>query len=257
MSGAVGADSSAVVDEIVPGVYRAGTRYVNWYLVDAGDDGVTVVDAGLPRYRVQVDAALAAIGRERNDVRALVLTHGHIDHVGFADVLAAEGASVHLHPDDAALAADWRKNQTQRPLTRYAHLPGTWMFLAHCLAQGLTAPRRMPATAPLADGATLGVPGRPRVIHTPGHTDGSVVLEFPDHGVVFVGDLLCTLSMGTGRPASPRLQSRGSNKDSDQALASLDRLQDVTSSVVLAGHGGPWRGGVERAATSARRVGCY
>jgi glyoxylase-like metal-dependent hydrolase (beta-lactamase superfamily II) len=74
---------------------------------------------------------------------------------------------------------------------------------------------------------------------------------------VFVGDLLCTISMGTGRPASPRLQSRGSNKNSDVALASLDRLDGIRSPHVLAGHGGPWSGGVEAAAASARRVGCY
>jgi len=230
---------------------------VNWYAVDCGDEGVTLVDAGLPGYRDQLDASLKEIGRVRSDVRALVLTHGHIDHIGMADVLAAEGATVHLHPADAELAADYRRNKTQRSLARYMHLPGTWAFLAHCIGQGATKPRTMPVTRELADGSTVDVPGRPRVLHVPGHTDGSVVLEFAEHGVVFVGDLLCTLSMGTGRPASPRLQSRASNRDSDQALASLDRLQDVSAGVVLPGHGRAWRDGVEAAAASARRVGCY
>jgi glyoxylase-like metal-dependent hydrolase (beta-lactamase superfamily II) len=84
-----------------------------------------------------------------------------------------------------------------------------------------------------------------------------VVLEFTDHGVVFVGDLMCTFSMATGRNASPRLQSRGSNRDSDQAMRSLDRLDSVRSRMVLPGHGNPWTDGVEAAANSARRVGCY
>ena len=245
------------VTEVVDGAWRAGTRYVNWYVVDGGDGTVTLVDAGLPRYREQLDGVLRLIGRRRSDIRALVLTHGHIDHVGMADVLAAEGATVHLHPADGELAADFRSNKTQRSIIRYLHLPGTWVFLAHCLAQGATRPRMMPETVPLADGQVADVPGRPRVLHAPGHTDGSVVLEFGDHGVVFVGDLMCTLSMASGRSVSPRLQSRGSNRNSDQAMRSLALLDSVSSRVVLPGHGDPWRDGIEAAAASARRVGCY
>jgi|SRR5438270_9573948 len=244
------------VTEIAPGVWRAGTRYVNWYLVDDGD-GITLVDAGLPKYRAQLDGTLRAINRERSDIRALVLTHGHIDHVGMADVLASEGAQVYLHPDDHDLAADYKKNETQRSVLRYAHFPGTWVFLAHCVAQGATRPRHMPKSVPLHDGDVLDVPGRPKVVHAPGHTKGSVVVEFAEHGVVFVGDLLCTLSMATGRAASPRLQSRGSNRDSDEAIRSLDRLSGVQSRVVLPGHGNPWMQGVEAAAASVHRVGCY
>ena len=245
------------VTEVAPGVWRAGTRLVNWYVVDGGDAGLTLVDAGLPGYRTQLDPVLRSIGHERSDIRALLLTHGHIDHVGMADVLAAEGATVYLHPDDDALAADWRKNETQRGMLRYAHLPGLWVFLAHCARNGVSRPRTMPATRPIADGAVVDAPGQPTVTHAPGHTDGSVVFEFADHGVTFVGDLLCTMHFGSGRNAPPRLQSRGSNRNSDQALASLDRLEHVQAPVVLPGHGSPWTHGVEAAAASARRVGCY
>lgn len=249
--------SNTDIDEVAPGVFRAGTRYVNWYVVDGGDAGLTLVDAGLPGYRSQLDPALAALGKSRSDVRALLLTHGHIDHIGFADVLAAEGAGVYLHPDDNALADNPKRNTTDAPLTRYLHLPGTWAFLGHCIASGATRPRQMPDVVPIVDGDVLPVPGRPRVVHTPGHTDGSVVLDFPDHAVACVGDLLCTLSMATGREKSPRLQSRGSNKNSAQALASLSRLEDLTAPIVLPGHGSAFRGGIDAAAASARRVGCY
>jgi hypothetical protein len=60
----------------------------------------------------------------------------------------------------------------------------------------------------------------------------------------------------TWGPADPQLQTRGSNKNSDVAMQSLDRLGGITSRVVLPGHGGPWRDGVEAATTSARRIGC-
>ena len=242
--------------QVAPGVWRAGTRFVNWYIVDAGADGVTLVDAGLPRYREQLDSALGAAGRTRADVRALVLTHGHIDHIGMADVLAAEGATVHLHPADAPLAADPRRNTTDRSIVPYLRWPVTSAFIAHCFVNGITRPPRMPETVPLVEGATAAVPGSPRVTHVPGHTDGSCVLAFEEHGVVFAGDLLCTVSPRTGRRAQPQLQTRGSNRDSDQALASLDRLEGVEQRLVLPGHGGPWTDGVAAAVSSARRIGC-
>lgn len=99
-----------MVTEVAPGVWRAGTRLVNWYLVDGGSEGVTLVDAALPRYGSQLDGALSRIGRSRADVRALVLTRGHIDHIGIAGAVAAAGADVYLHPSDAALAANPRRN---------------------------------------------------------------------------------------------------------------------------------------------------
>lgn len=244
------------VTEVVPGVWRAGTRYVNWYAVDGGGGRLTLVDAGLPGYERHLDAALAQLGRVREDVEAVVLTHGHIDHVGMAQVLAAAGASVHLHPADALLAADPRRNETDRSLLRYLAWPATLAFVGHAVAQGALRPRGMPASVPLVDGAEADVPGHPQVTHVPGHTDGSCLLQFREHGVVFVGDLLCTSSPISGRSAAPQLQSRGSNRDSTQAMASLDRLADIQARLVLPGHGRPWHDGVAAAIDSARRVGC-
>ena len=243
------------VTQVVPGVWRAGTRFVNWYVVDGGD-GLTLIDAGLPGYRRQLGPSLAEIGKQPSDVRAVVLTHGHIDHTGFADVLYDAGATVHLHPEDVTLAQDPKSNQTDSKSLKYVVWPGTLAFIAHAVRQGVTKPAKMPPVVPLVDGAVADVPGQPLVTHAPGHTNGSCVLEFREHGVVFVGDLLCTLSFFSGRPADPQLQTRASNRDSAQAMASLDRLQGVAARTVLPGHGAPWLDGVEAAAASARRIGC-
>lgn len=242
--------------QVAPGVWRAGTRFVNWYVVDGGPDGLTVVDAGLPGYRSQLDGVLGRLGFERRDMRALVLTHGHIDHVGMASTMAADGVGVHLHPADAALAADPRRNRTDSSIVPYLRFPPTVAFIAHCIRQGAMTPPPMPDVLPLHDGQTLDVPGQPRVTHTPGHTDGSCVLQFRDHGVVFVGDLLCTVSPRSGRSARPQLQTRASNRDSDQALESLARLEGVEERLVLPGHGGPWADGMAAAVASARAIGC-
>jgi glyoxylase-like metal-dependent hydrolase (beta-lactamase superfamily II) len=242
--------------QVAPGVWAAGTRYVNYYLVDGGDEGLTLVDAGLPGYARHLGATLASIGHTTADVRAVLLTHGHVDHVGMAQPLAAGGATVFLHEADASLAADPRLNKTDRPLWPYLRYPATIAFVAHAVREGAAKHRGAPPLAAMHDGDRLDVPGAPRVVHAPGHTAGSCVLEFTEHGVVFVGDLLCTVHPALGRRDVPQLQTRGSNADSDQAMASLDRLQGVQARTVLPGHGGPWTQGVEAAVQTARRVGC-
>ena len=244
------------VTRVAPGIWRAGTRFVNWYVVDAGAAGLTVIDAGLPGYRRGLDAALEVMGRHRADVAAVVLTHGHIDHVGMAGELAGAGARVYLHPSDAALAQNPRRNRTDSSPLPYLRYPAPAAFAAHCIAQGVLRPPAMPEALALHDGQEIDVPGAPLVHHTPGHTDGSCVLEFREHGVAFIGDLLCTVDQRWGRPAPPQLQTRGSNRDSDQALASLDLVEGIGAQLVLPGHGGPYRDGLAAAVVSAREIGC-
>src|SRR4051794_7820567 len=89
---------------VADGVVRLGTDLVNWYLV-SDDGGVTIVDAGAPGYVSQLDGGLALLGRTRNDVAALILTHAHADHIGFAEPLRQElGIRVYVHRDDEQLA---------------------------------------------------------------------------------------------------------------------------------------------------------
>jgi glyoxylase-like metal-dependent hydrolase (beta-lactamase superfamily II) len=243
------------VEKIAPGIWRAGTRYVNWYVVDGGADGLTVIDAGFPRYADHLDGSLQQIGKARKDVRAVVLTHGHLDHIGMAATLAKSGATVHLHPADATLAAKPKTNKPEKTLP-YLLFPATVAFVAHAIRNGATKMPAMPASVPLVDGGTADVPGRPLVRHVPGHTDGSCVLEFAEHGVTFVGDLLCTIEPRLGRRDDPQLQSRGSNKNSNVAMQSLDKLAGIATKVMLPGHGNPWTDGIDAAVQTARRIGC-
>ena len=148
---------AVTVSKIAPGVWSAGTRYVNWYVVDAGVDGLTVIDAGLPRYTRMLDGVLAKLGRKRADVRAVLLTHGHIDHVGMAHALSQAGASVHLHPDDVELAADPRANQTERNPLAYLYWPGIFAFFVHLVAEGGLRPAPMPVSQALVDRAVVDV----------------------------------------------------------------------------------------------------
>jgi glyoxylase-like metal-dependent hydrolase (beta-lactamase superfamily II) len=244
------------VHRVAPGIWRAGTRWVNWYLLDAGTDGVVVIDAGLPRYDRTLTQALHDMGRTTGDISAGVLTHGHIDHIGMAPAIAELGVPIYLHPADTTLAADPKSNTTDAPLLPYLRYPATLGFVIHAGLNGALRPRPMPTTTALDPASARRIPGQPRVIHTPGHTSGSCVLHFEDHGAVFVGDLLCTSSPITGRRVDPQVQTRGSNRDSAQTIVSLDLLVDIEAPLVLPGHGGPWHRGIEPAIASARAFGC-
>ena len=101
------------------------------------------------------------------------------------------------------------------------------------------------------DGAELDVPGRPRVIHTPGHSPGECCLHLADRGVVLVGDTINLRNPLTGKEG-PQLPPKAFNASEEDAIRSLDRLESVDAGIVLAGHGEPWTGGAAAAAKVAR-----
>ena len=87
-----------------PDIHRIEDASVNWYLVEA-ESGLTIVDAGVPRSWDSLQRVLGEIGRDASEIRALVLTHAHFDHIGFAERARTElGVPVHVHENDAPLA---------------------------------------------------------------------------------------------------------------------------------------------------------
>jgi glyoxylase-like metal-dependent hydrolase (beta-lactamase superfamily II) len=104
------------------------------------------------------------------------------------------------------------------------------------------------------DGEKVDVPGKPRVLHMPGHTAGSCALLVEDRDVVFTGDALVTRDVYSGR-VGPRLSARASNEDSAAALTSLARLKELSVAHVLPGHGDAWSGGAAEAARRAQEAG--
>jgi glyoxylase-like metal-dependent hydrolase (beta-lactamase superfamily II) len=98
------------------------------------------------------------------------------------------------------------------------------------------------------------VPGRPRVVHAPGHTAGTAALYLESRGILFSGDALVTRNPLTGR-IGPQIMPSGFNRDSAQALSSLRALLSVAASTVLPGHGEPWTGGAAEAVRLARQTG--
>jgi len=234
--------------EVAPRIRRLGDEIVNSYLVEDGGK-VTIVDAGAPAYWAALPDELAAMGRSLDDVRAIVLTHGHDDHIGFAERARQVGIGSRVHQLDAALARKEIRNPAK--LAGGLRLPPTLGFLWFSLRHGMARVEGLGEVETFDGGATLDVPGAPRVIHAPGHTPGSVALHFEGHDTLFVGDALNTYSVATGWHG-PQLSPF--NADRAQALASLARFEDVPATYVLPGHGAAWRQGVRDAVKEARRV---
>jgi glyoxylase-like metal-dependent hydrolase (beta-lactamase superfamily II) len=233
--------------EIGRGIRRIGTGMVNAYLLEEAG-AVTIIDAGLPGYWADLPAELAAMGRSLDDVRAVVLTHGHSDHIGFAERIRRErSVGVRVHELDATLA----RGEVPNPAKGFGPISiGPLLaFLFYTARKGGLRQQRLTEVITYGDGATLDLPGAPRVIHLPGHTPGMAALHVASRSALFVGDGLATLNVVSGRTGP---QVAPFTADARQAVESLRRLEGVEADLVLPGHGLAWTGGVAEAIERVR-----
>ena len=232
-------------------IHRIGGSYVSFYVIE--DCGrLTVVDAGLPGYWGELDRLLGQNGWSVTDIEAVLLTHAHQDHIGLAERLRTEAdAAVKVHAEDVPMARGEVKTAVPRLPFWHPHLLRT-AFAG--LRAGMMKVPPVTVVATFDDGEVLDLPGRPRVIFTPGHTTGSCAIYSEPRSALFAGDALATVDIITGRQG-PRIPPKAVNADSEQALSSLDRLDGIQADVLLVGHGEPWNEGVPAALAAARTIG--
>lgn len=240
--------------DVVEGVHRVEDSYVNWFIVEDGDR-VTVVDSGTPAGWDRLLDAVKAIGRKLSDIEALVLTHAHYDHVGFAERLRSTlGIPVWLHENDVSLSKHPQLFTTERVPLIYLKDSGLRRVALDFAKNRAFFARPVKEVSTYSGEGPLDVPGRPHVIFTPGHTKGHVSLHFPERDLLIAGDAIVTFDPYTGK-TGPRLVAKGATNDTAQALASLDRIERVDAGVVEVGHGEVFRGGAAEAARLARIAG--
>jgi len=201
--------------EVAPNIHAIRVIGANAFLITESE--LTLVDAGHRGSIRMLRAYLTRIGRDMSEITRIVCTHGHPDHIGgVQEIAAASGARVHMHPADME-----RLRIRFRDVFRGRPVPGA--IIAY-LTQAPSDP------APLEDADVLPVLGGLHVIHTPGHTPGSICLYSPARRLVIVGDILQRLR---GKVTYPNYVF---TDDMTLARRSIARLCDFDIETILFSH---------------------
>lgn len=205
--------------EIVPGLHSVNLLGARGFVV--AEPRMTLIDAGLPGSRRRLERYLATIGRSVSELGWIVCTHGHPDHIGAVRELTVDTrAEVLMHPDDiAGLQVSLREAWTARDRSKL-------------IAYFTRGPH---AATPTRDGDEIAGLGGLRVIHTPGHTPGSICLYGARDRVLFTGDMLQVIR---GRVT---FASRFFSADVKTARASVARLAELDVAVIAFAHYPPLR----------------
>ncbi len=193
-------------------------------------DGLTVVDAGVPGAEKRILAAIAQLGYAPRDVRRILLTHQHFDHVGgLSGLVAATGAETGAETWASAGDADAIEGKARREAPHGA---------LGLVFRGFLLPRvrRVTVARRLSEGETvpaLAGEGGLRVIETPGHTMGHIAFYLPTRRLLLAGDAVRAEGQRLAPP--PPIF----NADTPLALKSVARLAALDVEAVLPGHGAP------------------
>jgi glyoxylase-like metal-dependent hydrolase (beta-lactamase superfamily II) len=213
------------VIEVVSGVHAVSCEDFVWAYLLVDRDRVTIVDTGIPGSAGALLETLAAVGRKPGDVREVVLTHYHGDHMGSAAALLERtGAQCVAHTLDADVARGDRAEDVA--LISDLERP----FYEEATASGVKA-QRCRVDREVEEGDEIEFAGASRVIHIPGHTPGSIGIHIPSLSTVILGD------------AAARFQGHlivgAFNADPPQAVASMRKVALLDFEVACFGHGDP------------------
>lgn len=187
---------------------------VNMYLLDV-PEGLTLIDTGFPGNETKVLDAFKALGRRASDLRHILLTHAHPDHIGgLAALKRITGARTYMHPVDIPIAD---RGGPFRPMKPAPGLLPRILFTVFTRLNATVEPCRIDQA--MTDGDVLPIGGGLTVIHVPGHCAGQVALLWTERGMLFTGDT-CTNAMGLGPPIG--YEDRAEGERSQRRLANLE-----------------------------------
>lgn len=212
-------------NEVAPNTYQLTIGGVNVVLIV--EDRITMIDAGLLGSAPHVLEFIEQLGRSPRELERIILTHRHVDHIGgLAALKKSTPAKVAIHPADISDG----EAPPPRPGVKHRllHLPGAETI------RSVFGVFEKDIDIKLSDGEVLDVLGGLHVVHTPGHTPGSVCLYAPAHKLLVCGD---AVRKRRNAFMLPPKTIAGFNRE--QAVASVRRLLELDIETVCAGHGLP------------------
>ena len=211
--------------EIAPSVHQVRMLGADAFLIT--EDRLTLVDAGMVGSRLMLERYLRRVDRRLDELERIICTHGHPDHIGGVQELVRDRDDVEvlIHADDLA--------GLQRPLRESLARTEGRSERRGRIIQSLTRAPSAPTT--VEDGERLPILGGLRVVHTPGHTPGSICLYADRLRLLFTGDVLQVVR---GRLT---YASAFFSHDHAGARSSVDRLAELDVEAIALSHYPPWR----------------
>ncbi len=235
----------ARVGEVLPGLHQRTLGTTSAFIVitpddETGEESVTVIDSGWRHFHNRpVLAYLRQLGYGPDAVRRLISTHYHPDHVGgMAGLQRTTGAVVAAHRLEASHLAGEPRQAIPNPVEPRWLRPLLWPLLL------VMKSPNVPVATALDDGDTLPLLGGATVVHTPGHTPGSISLHFPNEGVLLVADAVQRYHDRLTLP------SRWFSSDMDAAKGSVKKLAQLDFEIICFSHFQPMRQGARAALRS-------
>lgn len=218
--------------EIAPNVHAVRLRSSTAFLF--AEDELTLIDAGLRGSARRFAAYLNHIRRSPAELTRLICTHGHPDHIGGVREIATHRTEVLMHPADADALRVRFRDVVRRPR----------------IGPIIALMTRGPEDArPIVHGDVIPVAGGLEVVHTPGHTAGSVCIYARRHRLLFTGDVLQVVR---GRLT---FASRFFSDDMPMARRSVERLAELDVQTIAFSHFSPWTQGANEALRELARRG--
>ena len=210
--------------EIAPGVHQFQMVGADAFII--AEERLTLIDAGMVGSRRTLERRLRGLGRSLAELERIICTHGHPDHIGGVNELVRDRDDVEVLIHSADL------DGLQLPLRAALAGSSNGGGRRGRLIQYLT---RVPANCtPIHDGAVLPLLGGLRVVHTPGHTPGSICLYADRLRLLFTGDVLQVIR---GRLT---YASRFFSHDHAEARSSVERLAALEVETIAFSHYPPW-----------------
>ncbi len=208
------------------GVGMISSGGVHVYMLDGGADGLVLIDAGFPDKQNAIYDGIRNLGRQVDDVKHIVLTHAHPDHIGgLAALVKATGAQTWMHEIDASIA---EKGAGFRYLKRAPELVPGLLYRAVYKPGGTVQAAKIDHK--VKDGDVLPIAGGLRAIHAPGHCAGQIALLWETRRALFAADV-CTNILGLNSPIG--------YEDEAVGRRSQKMLCDRDYDLACFGHGAP------------------